>query len=149
MVEHIVNYFHSYKFIRFPLLLYPTAKNIINSRLISQRGNGTHEQDRTATKTIRVPKGSTVLFQITRTRITGHFHLTITTTVILTYFGIAYWLLPHLTGRHFTPRLNHLSIIQTFIWTIGMAIMSTSMHIQGLLGGPHRFTLICLDDSNN
>ncbi|HJF31849.1 MAG TPA: b(o/a)3-type cytochrome-c oxidase subunit 1 [Sporosarcina psychrophila] len=70
--------------------------------------------------------------------ITGHFHLTAATTVILTFFGITYWLVPHLTGRRLTPRLNKLGIIQTFIWTIGMTIMSGAMHIQGLLGGPRR-----------
>lgn len=70
--------------------------------------------------------------------VTGHFHLTIATTVILTYFGIAYWLVPHLMGRRLTPKLNRLGIIQTIIWTVGMTIMSTSMHIQGLLGGPRR-----------
>ncbi|PIC70942.1 cytochrome C [Sporosarcina sp. P16b] len=70
--------------------------------------------------------------------ITGHFHLTVATTVILTFFGIAYWLIPHLTGRRLTPTLNKLGIIQTFIWAIGMTIMSTSMHIQGLIGGPRR-----------
>lgn len=70
--------------------------------------------------------------------ITGHFHLTVATTVILTFFGIAYWLIPHLTGRRLTPTLNRLGIIQALIWTVGMTIMSTSMHIQGLLGGPRR-----------
>ncbi|GKV69359.1 cytochrome c oxidase subunit I [Sporosarcina sp. NCCP-2716] len=70
--------------------------------------------------------------------VTGHFHLTVATTVILTYFGIAYWLVPHLTGRRLTPQLNKLGIIQSIIWTVGMLIMSTSMHIEGLLGGPRR-----------
>ncbi len=70
--------------------------------------------------------------------VTGHFHLTAATTVILTFFGIAYWLVPHLTGRRLTPKLNKLGIIQTIIWTVGMAIMSGAMHIQGLLGGPRR-----------
>ena len=70
--------------------------------------------------------------------ITGHFHLTVATTVILTFFGISYWLIPHLTGRRLTPLLNKLGIIQTFIWVIGMTIMSGSMHIQGLIGGPRR-----------
>lgn len=70
--------------------------------------------------------------------VTGHFHLTVATTVILTYFGIAYWLVPHLTGRRLTPRLNKLGIIQSIIWTVGMTIMSTAMHIEGLLGGPRR-----------
>jgi cytochrome c oxidase subunit 1 len=70
--------------------------------------------------------------------VTGHFHLTVATTVILTFFGVAYWLIPHLTGRTLTPGINRLGIIQTIIWTIGMTIMSAAMHIQGLLGGPRR-----------
>ncbi|MDY0408283.1 b(o/a)3-type cytochrome-c oxidase subunit 1 [Virgibacillus soli] len=70
--------------------------------------------------------------------VTGHFHLTVAASVLLTFFGISYWLLPHLTGRKLTPQINKLGIIQTYIWTIGMTIMSTAMHIQGLLGGPRR-----------
>nr|WP_077320576.1 b(o/a)3-type cytochrome-c oxidase subunit 1 [Virgibacillus proomii] len=70
--------------------------------------------------------------------VTGHFHLTVATTVILTFFGVAYWLIPHLTGRKLTKSINKLGIIQSIIWVVGMAIMSTSMHIQGLLGGPRR-----------
>ncbi|WP_121614989.1 b(o/a)3-type cytochrome-c oxidase subunit 1 [Virgibacillus halodenitrificans] len=70
--------------------------------------------------------------------VTGHFHLTVATTVILTFFGISYWLIPHLTGRKLTPHLNRLGIIQTIVWTVGMTIMSGAMHIQGLLGGPRR-----------
>ncbi|KKE79378.1 cytochrome C [Bacilli bacterium] len=70
--------------------------------------------------------------------VTGHFHLTVATTVILTFFGITYWLVPHLTGRKLTPSVNRLGIIQTICWTVGMTIMSAAMHIQGLLGGPRR-----------
>ncbi|WP_249871828.1 b(o/a)3-type cytochrome-c oxidase subunit 1 [Oceanobacillus saliphilus] len=70
--------------------------------------------------------------------VTGHFHLTVGTTVILTFFGITYWLIPHLTGRTLTKEVNRLGIIQTFVWTIGMTIMSGAMHIQGLLGAPRR-----------
>ncbi|WP_209125030.1 b(o/a)3-type cytochrome-c oxidase subunit 1 [Alkalihalobacillus sp. BA299] len=70
--------------------------------------------------------------------VTGHFHLTVGTTVILTFFGITYWLVPHLTNRKLTPTINKLGIIQSITWTVGMSIMSTAMHIQGLLGGPRR-----------
>ncbi|NBJ69976.1 MULTISPECIES: b(o/a)3-type cytochrome-c oxidase subunit 1 [Clostridia] len=70
--------------------------------------------------------------------VTGHFHLTVATTVMLTFFGVSYWLIPHLTGRKLTPTMNKLGIIQSIIWIVGMAIMSGSMHIQGLLGGPRR-----------
>ncbi|WP_036688160.1 b(o/a)3-type cytochrome-c oxidase subunit 1 [Paucisalibacillus globulus] len=70
--------------------------------------------------------------------VTGHFHLTVATTVMLTFFGISYWLIPHLRGRKLTPQINRLGIIQAIIWTVGMTIMSGAMHIQGLLGAPRR-----------
>lgn len=70
--------------------------------------------------------------------VTGHFHLTAATTVILTFFGITYWLVPSITGRKLTPCLNRWGIIQTIFWTVGMLIMSIAMHWQGLLGGPRR-----------
>lgn len=70
--------------------------------------------------------------------VTGHFHLTAATTVVLTFFGISYWLIPHLTGRTLTKSVNRLGIIQTALWAVGMLIMSTAMHIQGLTGAPRR-----------
>ncbi|WP_163581966.1 b(o/a)3-type cytochrome-c oxidase subunit 1 [Gracilibacillus saliphilus] len=70
--------------------------------------------------------------------VTGHFHLTVGTTVILTFFGISYWLIPSLTGRKLTKKINTLGIIQTIVWGVGMFIMSGSMHIAGLLGAPRR-----------
>ncbi|WP_096154320.1 b(o/a)3-type cytochrome-c oxidase subunit 1 [Bacillus sp. FJAT-45066] len=70
--------------------------------------------------------------------VTGHFHLTLATSVILTFFGIMYWLVPHLTGRKLTKAMNRLGIIQTIVWSVGMAIMSGSMHMAGLLGAPRR-----------
>jgi len=70
--------------------------------------------------------------------VTGHFHLTVAATVMLTFFGAAYWLVPSLTGRTYTKSINKLAIAQTILWTVGMTIMSTAMHIQGLLGGPRR-----------
>jgi cytochrome c oxidase subunit I len=70
--------------------------------------------------------------------VTGHFHLTLATTVVLTFFGTAYWLIPHLTGRVMTKAINRLAIVQTIVWTIGMCFMSGSMHFAGLLGAPRR-----------
>src|SRR5699024_11025553 len=70
--------------------------------------------------------------------VTGHFHLTVATTVMLTFFGAAYWLVPSLTGRTYTKSINKLAIAHTMLWIVGMTIMSTAMHIQGLLGGPRR-----------
>lgn len=79
--------------------------------------------------------------------VTGHFHLTVATTVLLTFFGIAYWLIPHLTGRVMTKAMNKLAIIQTIVWTIGMTFMSTSMHFAGLLGAPRRSAFSTYGDS--
>jgi cytochrome c oxidase subunit 1 len=31
--------------------------------------------------------------------IVGHFHLTLATTVVLSFIGISYWLIPKLSGR--------------------------------------------------
>lgn len=70
--------------------------------------------------------------------VTGHFHLTAATTVALTFFGITYWLIPVLTNRTLTPRMNRLGYIQTILWSIGMLIMSAAMHIVGLMGSPRR-----------
>jgi len=70
--------------------------------------------------------------------VTGHFHLTVATSVALTFFGISYWLIPHLTGRTLTKKMNQLGIIQTVFWTIGMFFMSGAMHTVGLLGAPRR-----------
>lgn len=70
--------------------------------------------------------------------VTGHFHLTIAATVILTYFGISYWLIPALTGRKLTPEINRLGLIQTAFWAVGMLIMSGAMHAVGLMGAPRR-----------
>ncbi|MGN1402486.1 MAG: b(o/a)3-type cytochrome-c oxidase subunit 1 [Bacillus sp. (in: firmicutes)] len=72
------------------------------------------------------------------TWVTGHFHLTLATSVVLTFFGISYWLVPHLTGRVLTAKMNKLAIIQAIVWSIGMAFMSGAMHAAGLLGAPRR-----------
>ncbi len=70
--------------------------------------------------------------------ITGHFHLTVASTVALTFFAISYTLFPSLTGRQITPFINKLGIVHTVIWALGMVFMSIPMHIVGLLGEPRR-----------
>lgn len=70
--------------------------------------------------------------------VVGHFHLTVGTSVILTFFGISYWLIPYLSKRTLTTRMNKIGIIQTIIWTLGMLFMSGSMHLVGLFGAPRR-----------
>jgi len=70
--------------------------------------------------------------------VTGHFHLTLATAVVLTFFGISYWLVPHVTGRVLTKAMNKLAIYQGVLWAIGMTFMSGAMHAAGLLGAPRR-----------
>ena len=70
--------------------------------------------------------------------ITGHFHITVGVSVALTFFGIAYWLVPHLSKRVMTSAMNKLAIIQVALWVVGMLIMSGAMHTVGLFGAPRR-----------
>src|SRR5699024_12741332 len=62
--------------------------------------------------------------------VTCHFHLTAAATVILTFFGITYWLIPSITGRKLTAKMNKLGIVQTIFWSVGITIMSVAMHWQ-------------------
>lgn len=68
----------------------------------------------------------------------GHFHLSVATTVALTFFGVAYWLIPVVTGRTMQPKMHKLGIIQSLLWSVGMFIMSGAMHVVGLFGSPRR-----------
>jgi cytochrome c oxidase subunit 1 len=69
----------------------------------------------------------------------GHLHLTVATAVTLSFMGISYWLVPHLTGKKlWRPKL---AVIQTWLWFIGMIIFSNGMHTLGLLGAPRRTPL--------
>lgn len=70
--------------------------------------------------------------------VVGHFHLTVGVTVAVSFFGIAYWLIPYLTKRQFTPKINKLGIVQTIIWASGMFLMAGAMHTVGLMGSPRR-----------
>lgn len=79
--------------------------------------------------------------------VTGHFHLTVATSVAMTFFGITYWLIPAMTGRVLTPRMNRLGIIQSIIWLVGMFFMSGPMHAVGLLGSPRRTAYTTYSDN--
>jgi cytochrome c oxidase subunit 1 len=68
--------------------------------------------------------------------IQGHFHITLGTTVALTFMGTTYWLLPRLLGR--SLRWPGLARIQPYLWFAGMTLFSTSYHIAGLRGLPRR-----------
>ena len=79
--------------------------------------------------------------------ITGHFHLTLASTVVLTFFGISYMLIPVLTGRKLSRFVNNLGILQAFVWVIGMSFMSGAMHAVGLLGEPRRISFTTYGDA--
>jgi len=68
--------------------------------------------------------------------IVGHFHVTVGGPVALSFIGAAYRLVPALTGRKLY--LPKLALAQTWVWFVGMLLMSISMHIAGLLGSPRR-----------
>lgn len=70
--------------------------------------------------------------------VVGHFHLTVGTSVILTFFGVSYWLIPYISKRILTPAMNKFGVITTIVWTTGMLFMAGSMHWVGLLGSPRR-----------
>lgn len=73
------------------------------------------------------------------TWVPGHFHLTVATAVTLSFIGISYWLMPHITGKKLhSPRL---AVIQGWTWFVGMIIFSNAMHVLGLLGAPRRTPL--------
>lgn len=68
--------------------------------------------------------------------IPGHFHLTVGTATAMTFMAVAFWMLPHLTGRRlFSPRL---ALASAWLWFIGMSVFALGMHWAGLLGVPRR-----------
>ncbi|HSA91927.1 MAG TPA: cbb3-type cytochrome c oxidase subunit I [Terriglobales bacterium] len=68
--------------------------------------------------------------------IQGHFHVTLGTTVALSFMGATYWLLPRMLGREL--RFRGLARVQPYLWFLGMALFSTSYHLAGLRGLPRR-----------
>ena len=68
--------------------------------------------------------------------IPGHFHLTVGTAVTLTFFGITFWLIPHLVKKPlYRPRM---ALWASWTWFAGMMIFALGMHWQGLLAVPRR-----------
>ena len=54
----------------------------------------------------------------------GHFHLTVGSASTLTFFGIAYWLVPKLTGRKLFTKW--LALAQAWTWFFGMLFFSNA-----------------------
>jgi cytochrome c oxidase subunit 1 len=70
------------------------------------------------------------------TWVPGHFHMTVGTAVALTLMGVAYWLIPYLTGRALFSR--KLALASSWIYTIGVLIFARGMISAGLEGMPRR-----------
>jgi cytochrome c oxidase subunit 1 len=70
------------------------------------------------------------------TWVPGHFHMTVGTAVALTLMGIAYWLVPYLTGRALFSR--RIALASAWIYTIGVLIFARGMISAGLEGMPRR-----------
>jgi cytochrome c oxidase subunit 1 len=70
------------------------------------------------------------------TWVPGHFHLTVGSAVTLTHMGVAFWLIPYLTGRGLWSRGMALS--SAWIYTIGVLIFARGMISAGLHGMPRR-----------
>ncbi len=68
--------------------------------------------------------------------IPGHFHLTVGTAVTLTFFGITFWLIPHLVKKQLFS--NGLALASSWLWFIGMMFFAVGMHWQGILAVPRR-----------
>ncbi len=70
------------------------------------------------------------------TWVPGHFHLTVGSAVTLTYMGVAFWLIPYLTGRGLWSRGQALT--SAWVYTIGVLIFSRGLISAGLEGMPRR-----------
>ncbi|RME64638.1 MAG: cytochrome C oxidase subunit I, partial [Caldilineae bacterium] len=74
------------------------------------------------------------------TWIPGHFHLTVGSATTLTFFGIAYWMVPKLSGRKLFSRKAALA--QAWTWLFGMIFFGNGMHLLGLHFGAPRRTML-------
>lgn len=70
------------------------------------------------------------------TWVPGHFHMTIGSAVALTFVGIAYWLIPYLTGRALWGRT--VALWSSWIYAIGVFVFARGMISIGLKGMPRR-----------
>lgn len=70
------------------------------------------------------------------TWVPGHFHMTVGTAVALTLMGVAFWLVPYLTGRALFGR--GIALASAWTYTIGVLIFARGMISGGLAGMPRR-----------
>ncbi len=70
------------------------------------------------------------------TWVPGHFHMTVGTAVALTFMGVAYWLIPYLSGRALCSR--PLALVSAWTYAIGIIVFARGMISGGLHGMPRR-----------
>src|SRR5690606_18736453 len=70
------------------------------------------------------------------TWVPGHFHMTVGSAVTLTFMGVAYWMIPYLTGRGLWNR--KLALASSWIYAIGLLVFARGMISAGLEGMPRR-----------
>lgn len=71
--------------------------------------------------------------------IPGHFHTTVATAATLSFMGITFWMIPHLTGKPLgAPKA---ALASAWTWFVGVMIFALGMHWLGLLGAPRRVPL--------
>lgn len=70
------------------------------------------------------------------TWVPGHFHMTVGTAVALTLMGVAYWLVPYLSGRGLYSR--RLALASSWVYAVGILIFARGMISGGLHGMPRR-----------
>ncbi len=74
------------------------------------------------------------------TWIPGHFHMTVGSATTLTFFGLAYWLVPALSHK----KLFSISLAkaQAWTWFFGMILFSNGYHALGLYDGAPRRVML-------
>ncbi|QSR88985.1 cbb3-type cytochrome c oxidase subunit I [Methylacidiphilum caldifontis] len=77
------------------------------------------------------------------TFVPGHFHLTLGSAVTLSYFGIAYWLIPYLTGKPLA--LKGVAKWQPWIYFLGVMIFARGEISGGILGMPRRTAMAIIN----
>lgn len=70
------------------------------------------------------------------TWIPGHFHMTVGSAVALSFMGVAYWLIPYLTGRALWSR--GIALASSWVYISGTLIFARGMISAGLAGMPRR-----------
>lgn len=68
--------------------------------------------------------------------IPGHFHITVGTATALTFIGMSYWLIPHLSGRKLYAK--KIAVVSVWLWAVGMMGIGVGLMWQGLYGTPRR-----------